>query len=109
MKPEVVFALYRPNKGKEKELEKIIANHYATLHKYELVTDRTPIVVKSQDGTYIEIYEWVSSDASRKAHDHPAIAKIWEAMGAIGDFDITLDQLPESKKRFSHFTPVSLE
>ncbi len=34
---------------------------------------------------------------------HPAVAQIWEAMAMVCDFG-TLDQLPEAKNPFPHFT-----
>ena len=54
MKPEVVFALYRPHAGKDAELRRLIAQHLPVLRRLELVTDRPAILVRAQDGTYVE-------------------------------------------------------
>jgi len=107
MKPEVVFALYRPHAGKDAELRRLIAQHLPVLRKLELVTDRPPILVRAQDGTYIEVFEWRSEESARLAHEHPEVAKVWEAMGEIADFP-ALDSLVEAKERFSHFKPIAL-
>ncbi|MBI3722771.1 hypothetical protein HY251_02285 [bacterium] len=104
--PEVVFAIYRPHAGKAKELEAIVARHMPTLREMELVTERPSILVRSEDGTLIEVFEWCSNDAAQKAHEVPAVAKIWEAMGKVSDF-ATLGSLAEAKEHFPHFTPVS--
>ena len=48
MKPEIVFALYRPHEGKDAELRELIKKHMPTLRRLELVTDRIPILVKSK-------------------------------------------------------------
>jgi hypothetical protein len=105
--PEVVFALYRPHAGKDAELRTLIRQHIPALRELELITDRAPLLVRSQDGTYIEIFEWRTSDAARIAHEHPAVARIWEAMGQIADFP-ALEGLSESSGRFPHFEPVEL-
>lgn len=100
--PEVVIAMYRPRDGKLKELETLVHRHFPTLKEYGLTTDREPFIGRSSDGTILEIFEWVSAAAASKAHDHPAVAKIWEAMAMVCDFG-TLDQMPEAKNRFPHF------
>ncbi|MEZ0228233.1 MAG: hypothetical protein ACAI25_06385 [Planctomycetota bacterium] len=107
MKPEIVFAAYRPKKGKEKELEALVSKHTPTLLDLELVTDRKPIVCRAKDGTVIEVFEWRSMDAARKAHELPAVAAIWEAMAVVADF-AKLDSLDESHGEFPHFTPLDV-
>ncbi|MBI3441140.1 MAG: hypothetical protein HY052_04965 [Proteobacteria bacterium] len=106
-RPEIVFALYKPQAGHEKELEKLVSKHFPTLKKYGLVTNRHPTVVRSKNGTIIEIFEWKSSAATREAHEHPAIAKIWEAMEKISTF-VSLDSLEEAKKAMAHFEPIAI-
>jgi hypothetical protein len=108
MKPEIVFAAYRAHTGKDKELLRLLADHVPGLRKLDLVTDREPIVVQATDGTYIEIFEWRSGQAASVAHEHPAVAKIWEAIGSVSDFT-SLDKLEETKKPFCHFAPVSFD
>jgi quinol monooxygenase YgiN len=107
MPAEIVFALYRPHPGREAELRKILARHVPTLRRLEMATDREPIVVKSKNGTLVEIFEWATSDAAEKAHHHPEVAKVWEAIGKIADMPV-LDSLEEAKQRFPHFEPVQL-
>lgn len=105
MSPEVVFALYRPHQGKESELRALIGEHIPTLRRLELITDRPAILVRSKNGTYIEIFEWRDADSSRQAHEHPEVARVWERMGGIADFP-ALDSLEEATTRFPHFEPM---
>jgi len=107
MTSEIVFAMYRPHEGKDAELRELIGQHIPTLVRLELVTDRAPILCRGEDGTYIEIFEWATSAAAARAHEHPEVAKVWEAMGQVADFP-PLSSLAEAGKRFPHFEPIEL-
>lgn len=107
MKPEIVFALYRPREGKDAELLELISQHLPVLRRLELITSRPAILLKSKNGTYIEIFEWRSSESANIAHQHPEVAVVWEAMSEICDLP-GLDSLEECKERFPHFAPVNL-
>ncbi len=104
-KPAIVFALYKPHPGKDAELLKLVAGHHAVLRQFELVTNRVPVICRSANGTIIEVFEWVSEDAHKRAHEHPQIAAIWELMAEIGGMP-TLGSLPEAAHTFPHFEPV---
>ena len=101
-KPRLVMAMYKAKDGKKAELDALINKHFPTLKEYGLVTDRNPFIGVSENGTVLEVFEWISESAAKKAHDHPAVAKIWEAMALVGTFE-TLGSLPEAKKPFPHF------
>lgn len=107
MKPEIVFALYHPHEGRDGELEALLGEHLPVLRRLELVTDRPSILVKAKNRTYIEIFEWRSKEAAGVAHEHPEVARVWEAMGRIADFP-GLDSLEEAAGKFPHFEPVNL-
>ena len=107
MKPAVVFALYRPHPGKDAELRRLIAQHLPVLRRLELATDRPAILVRAKDGTYIEVFEWRNEESAKLAHEHPEVARVWEAMGQVADFP-ALDSLEEAKQPFSHFEPAAL-
>lgn len=107
MTAEIVFALYRPHPDKDAALRRLIARHIPALRRLELITDRPAVLARADDGTYIEVFEWVSETAARSAHDHPDIAEIWDGMEAIADFT-TLASLAEAQRPFTHFEPVEL-
>lgn len=100
--PVVVMALYKPKDGKVSETETLVKKHFPVLREYGLSTEKEPFIGRAKDGTILEIFEWSSDSAAKKAHDHPAVAKIWEAMAKVCDFG-TLASLDEAKKPFPHF------
>ncbi len=106
--PLICISLYKPKPGKAKELEALVSRHMPTLRELELVTDRPSTLARSDDGTLIEVFEWRSGDSIGKAHQHPKLARVWEAMGAIADFP-SLGALPEANERFPNFAPVDLD
>lgn len=101
-KPQVVIAMYKAKPGKEKELEPLVRKHFPILKEYGLTTDKDPFIGCSSNGTILEIFEWANAESAKKAHDHPAVAKIWEAMAVVCEFG-KLEQLPEAKNMFPHF------
>jgi hypothetical protein len=105
MVTEIVIALYKAKPGREADLEKLIAQHVPVLKELELITSRPRLTMKSADDTYMEIIEWVDVDAAEKAHEHPAVAKIWEGMASISEFR-KLNDLAEAAKSFTHFKVV---
>jgi extradiol dioxygenase family protein len=107
MASEIVIAAYKPHAGKDDAFVALLSSHVPTLWRLGLVTNRAPIVSKAADGTYLEVFEWKSELSAGEAHEHPAVARVWEAMGAIADF-VRLDQLSESHEEFPHFAPVRL-
>ena len=104
-KPEMVFALYRAHAGKDAELEEVLKRHVPTLKSLELATDRPSFVARAGDGTYVEVFEWADGEAARRAHDLPAVAAVWEAIGQVADLR-TLADLEETRRPFPHFQTV---
>lgn len=103
---QVVIAVYRPKPSKGPELETILRRHVATLRAAGLATSRPAMLLRSfVDGTYLEIFEWVSGEAAGRAHDVPAVAELWGAMAQIADFP-PISDLSEARVRFAHFAPV---
>ena len=71
----IVIVCYKPKSGKEKELEGLSKTDIDRLKKENLVTNRQPIIMKSQDGCIIEVFEWKSKEAIEQA-ERDAQAKI---------------------------------
>ena len=86
MKPEIVFAVYKPHQNKENKLKKLIFKHIPILKSNKFITDREPILVQSKNGIYIEIFEWKSNEAVEEAHKNPEIQKLWDEMEKVCDF-----------------------
>ncbi len=107
MATQIVLAGYRPNEGKENELLELVKKHVPTLRELELITDRQALTMKSKDGTIIEVIEWNDVSSADRAHEHPAVAKIWESMAAISKF-VPMAELTEAEKAFSHYEVVTI-
>ena len=98
----VVISAYQPKPGKEAALLELLQDHVPTLRMLGLASGFPRSLMTAANGAVVEIFEWDSEDASRRAHDHPEVQKIWEAIGAVADF-VPLSSLPEAQKPFSHF------
>ena len=102
----IVIVAYRPKPGKEKELLELVRNRVPTLRKENLVTDRVPTIMRSRDGTIIEVSEWKSREAIDAAHKNPNVLAMWNKFFAICEC-VPLNTLVEAKEMFAGFEPIS--
>lgn len=102
MAAAMVFAVYQPHEGKEQELLELVRVHVPELQRLELATDDPPFLGRSASGAIVEVFAWRSENAASAAHDHPAVAVIWEAMAKVCDY-VPPAQLPEAQRTFGHF------
>ena len=105
MKGIVVIVAYRPKLGKENELVDLVRSRVPTLRKENLVTDRAPTIMRSRDGTIIEVSEWKSQEAIDAAHKNPNVLAMWNEFFAICDCG-PLNTLAEAEEMFAGFEPV---
>lgn len=106
MSSVVVIVAYRPKPGKENELVDLVRSRVPTLRKEGLVSDRVPTIMRSRDGTIIEVSEWKSREAIDAAHKNPNVLAMWNKFFAICDC-IPLNTLAEAKEMFAGFEPVA--
>jgi quinol monooxygenase YgiN len=102
----VVIVAYRPKPGKEKELLELVQSRVPTLRNEGLVTNRAPTIMRSRDGTIVEVSEWKSQEAIDAAHKNPNVFAMWNKFFAICDC-VPLNTLPEAKEMFAGFEPVA--
>jgi quinol monooxygenase YgiN len=102
----VVIVAYRPKPGKENELVDLVRSRVPMLRKEGLVTDRVPTIMRSRDGTIIEVSEWKSREAIDAAHKNPNVLGMWNKFFAICDC-IPLKILTEAEEMFAGFEPVA--
>ena len=102
----VVIVAYRPKPGKENELIDLVRSRVPTLRKEGLVSDRVPAIMRSRDGTIIEVSEWKSQEAIDAAHKNPNVLAIWNKFFAICDC-IPLNTLAEANEMFAGFEPIA--
>ena len=101
----VVIVAYRPKPGKENELIDLVRSRVPTLRKEGLVSDRVPTIMRSRDGTIIEVSEWKSREAIDAAHKNPNVLAMWNKFFAICDC-VPLKSLAEAEEMFAGFEPV---
>ena len=106
MTGRIVIAAYKPKPGQQEQLEKLIASHLAILRNEDLVTDRQSIIMKADDGTILEVFEWKSKQAIESAHENPAVLKMWQDYAEVCDY-IPAGQVAEISQLFSEFTPLN--
>jgi hypothetical protein len=101
----ISVACYRPRPGCEEALLELVRNHLAPLRSQGLVTARPPIVMRTADGTIVEVFEWVSQEAIAGAHHNEAVIDLWKRFEAVCWYE-TPANLAEFQRMFSHFEPV---
>lgn len=97
-----VLAVYRPKGGKQAELEAEIVDHVPLLRRLGLATDQASTVLRADDGTIIEHFEWVDQAAIDTAHGHPEVLGMWGRFGECCDYG-TLAELPNASSLFPEF------
>src|SRR6266513_2441113 len=101
----IVIVAYRPKAGKEQELLQLVRSRVPTLRKEGLVTDRMPTIMRSRDGTIIEVSEWKSREAIDAAHKNPNVLAMWNKFFAVCDC-VPLNTLVEAQEMFAGFEPI---
>jgi hypothetical protein len=101
----ISVACYKPRPGHEAALLDLVRNHLPPLRAEGLVTDRQPIVMRTADGTLIEVFEWVSQKAIEGAHSNPVVLDLWKRFEAVCWYE-TPSNLPEFQRMFAHFEPI---
>lgn len=101
----IVVVAYRPRPGKEQELLQLVRGRVPALRKEGLATDRVPTMMRSRDGTILEVSEWKSREAIEAAHKNPNVLAMWEKFFAVCDC-VPLNSLPEAADIFAGFTPI---
>jgi quinol monooxygenase YgiN len=101
---KIVIATYKPKKGKEKALDALVRNHVKVLRNQGLATLRTPMIMKSADGTVIEVFEWISKQAIEDAQTNKDVQEYWNRYRDVCEI-IPISSLMESNKSFSEFNP----
>jgi quinol monooxygenase YgiN len=100
-----VIVAYRPKPGKEDEVLALVRSRVPNLRKEGLVTDRRPVIMRSRDGTIIEVSEWKSREAIDAAHKNPNVLAMWNKFFAVCDC-VPLNTLAEAQEMFAGFEPI---
>lgn len=103
----IVIACYRPLPGRAQELLELVRGHVPALRAQDLATVRAPIVMRAADGTLLEVFEWSSEEAIKRAHGLPVVQELWRRFADVCE-SIAPAQVPELASMFPHFHPVDL-
>jgi hypothetical protein len=84
--PETVMITLRAKPGAEQALADVIARHYDTARRLDLIKADAPhVTLRSADGQdkpyFVEIFTW--RDADIPDHAPAAILQIWQEMNAL--------------------------
>lgn len=101
----VVIVGYRPKTGQSPALERLVRTHHARLLSEGLVTERSPIAMRAEDGTVVEVFEWASSEAIAQAHESEMVQKIWAEFSEVCEY-VPIAELPEASQLFSEFETI---
>ena len=101
----IAIACYRPKPGKQQALEALVRTHVPRLRAEGLTTDRAAVIMRANDGTIVEVFEWESEDAIERAHSNPAVLEIWNEYEALCDY-VPIAQVAGAADLFSDFAPL---
>ena len=101
----MAIACYRAKPGFERKMLAAVKQNTPLLASRGLITDRPVIIMKSENGTLLEIFEWVSKSAKAKAHTTTEVMALWNQMMQLGK-NVKLASVPEANDVFANFRPV---
>jgi hypothetical protein len=101
---KIVIATYKPKAGKEKILDRLVRDHVKVLRNQGLATLRPPMIMKSADGTVVEVFEWISKQAIEEAQKNKDVQEYWAKYKEVCDI-IPVSDLIEANTSFSEFNP----
>lgn len=99
----VVIVAYRPKPGREEELRALLAEHLALVRARGLVSESFgSVLLRSEDGALVEIFEWASQEAIDEAHHDEAVLDLWNRFDEVCHYE-PLAKLPACQAPFAHF------
>lgn len=98
----VVICSYRPKPGKQAEVFALVDRHLHALRALRLITEYPHSVMQAEDGTVLEIFEWASVEAARRAEGEATVQAVWKGLREVADF-VPLSALKETNRPFAHF------
>ena len=107
--PETVVCTFRVKPDSVPAFQKLLRRHWRTLRSLEMVTETPERLYRGVDHqgdepVIVSIFEWINAEAADRAHDHPDVADIWEAMQPRCEARHGLPAM-----EFPHFRPLILD
>jgi quinol monooxygenase YgiN len=104
----VGVVLYRPHKGKEEELLRLLRAAFPMLRRNGFISDSKVIGLRSRDGRIMVIFEWASAEAMDLAGEHPEVQEYWMEQDKLSTLDKAAD-LPEFQRTVPVFERIDIE
>ena len=101
-----VIAAYKSKPGKEEQLLAAVRKHCGVLRAENLISDKPSHVMRAGDGTIVEVFEWLSSEAIERAHANATVQALWAEFGAACEY-VPIGRLAESQQIFSEFESLT--
>lgn len=102
----IVISCYKPKPGQAAALRALMREHLPILRGERLATERESIMMVAQDGTIVEVFEWVSAEALANAHTNPVVQEMWARYANVCDY-VPIAAVPEAQTLFSGFVSIS--
>lgn len=103
----IVIAAYRPKPGRADQLVALCREHLPLLRAEGLASARPGVTMQAADGTVVEVFEWSSADAIRRAHEDPAVQALWARFAEVCEY-VPVAAVPEAAQVFSEFEPLDV-
>jgi hypothetical protein len=103
----VVIVGYKPKPGREEDLKELLRIHIPCLRSNNLVSEMEPVLMKSSNGTYLEVFEWQSSESVEKAHNNQEVKNLWNKFQNAATYELLLN-LEEFVNPFPDFEAIEL-
>lgn len=104
----ILVVVYKPFRGKEEQVLDVIRHHLPVLREEGLATNRKPIVMRSADGSIVEIFEARLAEAIQQATYNTKIQELWMKVAKISEFTKPAE-IPEFQTAFSQFESIDFE
>jgi hypothetical protein len=66
-----------------------------------------PVLMKSSNGTYLEVFEWQSNESVEKAHNNQEVKNLWKKFQNAATYELLLN-LEEFVNPFPDFETIEL-
>ena len=103
---QTVICTFRVRRDGLDAFRALLDRHWPALRRLEFVTETPELNFisgrdDSDNPTIVSIFEWTSAEAVDRAHHHPDIAEVWEAMEPLCE---SRDGRPSME--FPHYEPL---
>ena len=101
----IAIASYHPKVGQKAAFRTLLDLHHRLLREQGLLSARPPYLMRSLNGTFIDVFEWHSETAKAQAHGNPSIMACWLQFSALADM-VPLAALEEAQAPFASFAAI---